>query len=223
MRVKLVGAVSKVCGLQRRLCNGVYVCLSDDKRSIVVARAASVAWPSHSCSHFFVTHTAVPPPPPPQAYQPQVAAGVPQHPYMQQPMAPGYQQPPPPVYQAPPPAPPPPQPEPAKELMSEARAQQTEIRVEISKLAGKVDDIGGKVGVAYPITSSPSHPPPHHTLPLPITPSPPTPLTPSPPTPLTPSPLTLSLAPPPLLPADRPPQGGGAGGSGTDEVTRPEP
>ena len=96
-----------------------------------------------------------------------------QSPYMQpgvaapfQPSQPlGYQQPQamPGVYQAQPPPPPPPAP-PAQEqgassvMLSETRQQQTEVRLDISKLTSKIDEIAGKVGsltqLANNITSS---------------------------------------------------------------------
>lgn len=107
----------------------------------------------------------MPPPPPPLTSQ-QQPFQQPQQAYMQQPgfppqAMPGvYQQPPaPPPAPAPAPPPAPPQEQGASStLLTETRRDQTEVRLEIGKIATKIDDILTKVrGRASVLCKSQTH------------------------------------------------------------------
>ena len=84
-----------------------------------------------------------------QFYQQQPQAqpnpyGAPQPPGYQPPGG-MYQQPPPPAPPAQPQAPPPQESSSTTTLLSETRREQTEVRVEITKLTGKIDEISNKL------------------------------------------------------------------------------
>lgn len=89
-----------------------------------------------------------------QPQQPQFVQSQPFQPTTYQQAQPVYQAPPPPPPQAPPPAPPPQEPAVSSSLLSETRHQQTEVRLEISKIASKMDEVSSKVG-GLPMSGTP--------------------------------------------------------------------